>query len=99
MFAEQPQKLRFGGQFIIAAPFIGEGGWPSDDIDGRKAFSDFRQRSVYLYHGGDDAVVPTAHVHPYAKAIAHAVIRTLERRDHQLNNDMSNVARDIRSVG
>jgi predicted alpha/beta hydrolase family esterase len=101
VLAEQPQKLRFGGLFVIAAPFIGEGGWSSNHIDDRKDFSERFPPSVpvYLYHGGDDAEVPTAHVHLYAKAVPHAVIRTLERRDHQLNNDLSDVARDIRSVG
>ncbi|PSH68324.1 alpha/beta hydrolase [Phyllobacterium brassicacearum] len=101
VLAEQPLELRVGGLFVIAAPFIGEGGWPSDDFDD---FKDFSERlapgvPVYLYHGTGDAEVPTAHVHLYAKAIPHAVVRTLERRDHQLNNDMSDVARDIRSVG
>ena len=101
VLAERPPKGAFGGLFVIAAPFIGKGGWPSDDIDDCE---DFSQRlppgvPVYLYHGADDTVVPTAHVHLYAKAIPHAVIRRLERKDHQLNNDMSDVARDIRSVG
>ena len=101
VLAERPPKGAFGGLFVIAAPFIGKGGWPSDDIDDCE---DFSQRlppgvPVYLYHGADDTVVPTAHVHLYAKAILHAVIRRLERKDHQLNNDMSDVARDIRSVG
>lgn len=101
VLAEQQPKPRFGGLFVIAVPFIGEGGWPSDDIDDCKDFSERLPPGVpvYLYHGIDDAVVPTAHVHLYAKAIPHAVVRMFERRDHQLNNDMSDVARDIRSVG
>lgn len=101
VLAEQPPKARLGGLFLIAAPFIGEGGWPSDDIDDCKDFSERLPPGVpvYLYHGTDDADVPTAHVRLYAKAIPHAVVRTLERGDHQLNNDMSDVARDMRSVG
>lgn len=101
LLAEQPPKLKLGGLFIIAAPFIGEGGWPSDDIEDCKDFSARLPSGVpvYLYHGADDSVVPTAHVRLYAKAIPHAVVRTFERRDHQFNNDMSDVAQDIRSVG
>jgi predicted alpha/beta hydrolase family esterase len=100
LLAELPPKPSFGGVFVIAAPFFGDGGWPGDDDDG----TDLSGRlpsgvPVYLYHGTDDAVVPTAHVHLYAKAIPHAVVRTCERRDHQLDNDMSDLARDIRSVG
>jgi predicted alpha/beta hydrolase family esterase len=101
MLAEQPLIPRFAGLFFIAAPFIGEGGWPSDDIADRKDFSERLPPGIpiYLYHGADDAEVPTAHLHLYAKAIPHAVVRTLERKDHQLDNDLSDVARDIRSVG
>ncbi|MGO4440433.1 alpha/beta fold hydrolase [Rhizobium sp. RAF56] len=99
--AEQRQKPTFGGLFVIAAPFIGEGGWASDDIDGRNDVSAGFPPGVpvYFYHGADDDVVPTTHVHLYSKAIPHAVVRTFEHRDHQFNNDMSDVARDIRSVG
>src|SRR5262245_56806749 len=62
VLVEQPPKPGFGGLFVIAAPFIGEGGWPSDDIDDCK---DLPARlppgvPVYLYHGAEDAVVPTA---------------------------------------
>ncbi|WP_327205622.1 alpha/beta fold hydrolase [Rhizobium beringeri] len=62
VLAEQPPKVRPAGLFIIAAPFIGEGGWPSDDIDDGK---DLSQRlppgiPVHLYHGAADAEVPTA---------------------------------------
>jgi predicted alpha/beta hydrolase family esterase len=100
MLAEQPPTPRFGGLFLIAAPFIGDGGWPSDDIGDRK---DFAKRlapglPVYLYHGTNDASVPTAHVQLYAEAIPRAVVRTLQHRNHQLDNDMGDVARDIRSL-
>lgn len=101
VLAEQPPAFKVGGIFIIAAPFIGEGGWPSDDIDDWKEFSEQLAPGVpvYLYHGTDDAEVPIAHVHLYAKAVPHAVVRTLESKDHQLDNDMRDVARDIRSDG
>lgn len=94
--AQQPPKRRFGGLFLIAAPFIGEGGWPSDDIAGR----DLPERlppalPVFLYHGTADEIVPGAHVHLHAKTIPHAVVRMLAGRDHQLDNDLDDVARDI----
>lgn len=100
VLAEERPELRFGGLFVIAAPFIGDGGWPGDDIAGGKDLSECVPAGVpvYLYHGTDDAEVPTSHVHLYAEAIPHAVVRTLDGRDHQLHNDMTEVARDIRSV-
>ena len=95
--AEEPPKLHFGGIFLIASPFIGEGGWPSDDIIARKhlgaALPD--RVPVYLYHGSDDETAPFAHVDSYAEAIPDAVVRRLRGRDHQLNNDLSEVAADI----
>ena len=39
------------------------------------------------------------HVGLYARAIPQAVVRRLNGRDHQLNNDMSEVAAEIRRLG
>lgn len=100
VLAEQPPKLRLGGIFVMAAPFMGEGGWPGDAMDDVGVLSERLTPGVpvYLYHGTGDAEVPTAHVHLYAKAVPHAVVRILEGRDHQLNDDLSEVARDLRSI-
>lgn len=100
VLAERPPSFKPGALILIAAPFIGDGGWPSDDIQPR---TDFAERlpaacSVFLYHGTDDETVPTAHVHLYARAIPRAVVRVLAQRDHQLNNDLGEVARDLRSL-
>jgi predicted alpha/beta hydrolase family esterase len=98
--AEEPQTARFGGLFVISAPFFGEGGWSSDGIgDGSDLSKDLPPRlPVHLYHGTTDDEVPVAHVHLHAKAIPQAVISMLKDRDHQLNDDMSEVASDIRSI-
>jgi predicted alpha/beta hydrolase family esterase len=95
--SERIPRIRLKGIFLIAAPYIGEGGWPSDDIEPRTHFSQIAP--VFLYHGAQDESAPVAHVQLYANAIPHAVVRTIERGDHQLNNDLSVVARDIRSLG
>ena len=89
-----------GALILIAAPYIGDGGWPSDDIKSR---TDFAERmpaplSVFLYHGTEDQTVPFAHVELYRRVIPQAVVRALNHRDHQLNNDLKEVAQDIRSV-
>jgi len=99
--AELRPKPRFGGLFVVAAPFIGEGGWPTEDFDDCEALSEhlLPDIPVYLYHGTADQEVPVAHVDLYAKTIPRAVVRTFENKDHQFNNDMSDVARDIRSLG
>lgn len=88
------------GVFLVAAPFLGEGGWPSDDIEPRIDFSERLPADlpVFLYHGLEDETVPFAHVQLYAEAIPQAIVRALAHRDHQLNDDMSEVAGDIRAV-
>ena len=57
------------------------------------------QTPVFVYHGSEDATAPFEHVGLYARAIPQAVVRRLNGRDHQLNNDMSEVAADIRQLG
>ena len=89
------------GLFLIAAPFVGHGGWPSEDI---APMDDIGARlptalPIHLYHGRDDQTAPLAHVSLYVKAIPQAVIHRLDGRDHQLDNDLSEVAEDIRRIG
>jgi predicted alpha/beta hydrolase family esterase len=82
---------------LIAAPFIGEGGWESEGIEPR---SDLAERlpadvPIVLFHGDHDDTVPIAHVERYAETIPRARVRRLAGRDHQLNDDLSDVAREI----
>ena len=99
--AEAQPRHSIAGIFLVAAPFVGEGGWPSDEMDPPK---DLGARlppdvPVYLYQGREDDTVPLGHVDLYARAIPQAVIRRLDGRDHQLNDDLSEVARDIERLG
>src|SRR5688500_2258808 len=32
VLAEDPPEREFGAIFLISAPFVGEGGWPADDL-------------------------------------------------------------------
>ena len=96
-FAEEAPRFRPGGVFLLAAPFVGEGGWPSDEIGdmsdiGMRLLRDLR---VHLYHGERDEIAPISHLDLYAKAIPEASARRLAGRDHQLNNDLSEVAADM----
>ncbi|SDO80399.1 hypothetical protein SAMN05428967_0153 [Phyllobacterium sp. YR620] len=100
VLAESALPRALGGLFLIAPPFIGEGGWADDDIAACDDLADRLPRGIpiYLYRGTADDVVPAAHTDHYMKALPHAVMCTLEGRNHQLNNDMRDVARDIRAV-
>jgi predicted alpha/beta hydrolase family esterase len=97
VLTDSPPRVEVGGVFLIAAPFIGDGGWKSEEMTPRRRLADDLPESVpfFLYHGEDDDTVPVAHVELYARAIPGARVRRLKSRDHQLNNDLSDVAHDI----
>ena len=90
-----------GAIFLIAAPFVGEGGWTSADIKPRPDIAARLAKEVplFLYHGSEDEIAPFAHVALYAEAIPGAHVRRLNGRDHQLNNNLSEIANDIRELG
>jgi predicted alpha/beta hydrolase family esterase len=98
--AELQPARRLAGIFLIAAPFIGPGGWPSDDIPARPELGRLLPQGVpvFLYHGSADATAPVAHLDLYARVLPQAVVRRLDGRDHQLNDDLRAVADDIRSL-
>ena len=97
VLAEYAPNAELGAIVLIAAPFIGQRGWESEEIAPRP---DLAARlppgvPVWLYHGDRDSIAPVAHLELYAEAIPHARVRRLAGRDHQLDNDLSDVARDI----
>lgn len=91
----------FNGLFLIATPFIGDGGWSSKEIIPRKNIGAYLPANlpIFLYHGDKDDTAPIDHADLYAKEIPQAKIKRLKGRDHQLNNDMQEVAHDILSLG
>jgi hypothetical protein len=96
--AEQSPEKGVAAIVLIAAPFLGPGGWPSDEFE---LTSDLGARlppatRVHVFHGLRDETVPPSHAGLYALAIPQAQVRQLPGRDHQLNNDLSEVAEAIR---
>jgi len=97
VLAEQTAHSDLGAIFLIAAPYLGEGGWESDEIEPRADLADRLPPDVpiFFYHGRDDDTVPLAHVELYARAVPRAHVRRLTGRDHQLNNNLAETAADI----
>ena len=100
VLTEWPRAATLNAIVLIAAPFVGEGGWTTEEI---RSESDLGERlpttvPIFLYHGEDDDIVPVQHVDLYARAIPIAHVRRLAQRDHQLNNDLYEVANDIRAL-
>lgn len=100
VLADAAPAAALGAVILIAAPFIGTGGWASDELAPRTDLAERLPPTVplVLYHGESDAEVPVTHVERYAAAIPRARVRRLAGRDHQLDNDLSEVARDIREL-
>jgi predicted alpha/beta hydrolase family esterase len=98
--AEQKPQRKLGAVFLIAAPYVGQDGWPSDDIAQMTGLGLRLPKGlpIYLYHGDADESVPFSHLGFYATAIPRAVVRPLKGRNHQLNDNMSEVARDIKEL-
>jgi len=91
---------KFGAIFLLATPFAGDGGWPSDEI---RFPTDLDARlpegvPIHLWHGLDDDIVPPSHVDLYARAIPRARVHRLPGRDHQFNNNLTDIAAVILSL-
>lgn len=98
--AEQPPALRLGAIVLVATPFVGDGGWPDEEFE---TPSDLGARlpegvSVHLFHGLEDGTAPPVHADLYARVIPQAQVHRLPGRDHQLGNDLAEVAEVIRAL-
>jgi predicted alpha/beta hydrolase family esterase len=98
--ADEAPEHRLGAIVLLATPFVGARGWPADEF----AFEDdlgARLPSgvpVHVVHGLDDDTVPPAHADLFADAIPQAQVHRLPGRDHQLGNDLAEVASLIRQL-
>ncbi|PLR76537.1 hypothetical protein CU633_15210 [Bacillus sp. V3-13] len=86
--------------FLIASPYWGAENW---EVDEYALHEDFKSRlskiqRIFFYHSRDDKVVPFSHLALYAEKLPEAIIRQLDGRGHQLNNDLSEVAQDIKNL-
>jgi serine hydrolase len=97
--SENEIKKEIAGIFLISTPF-----WKGDEDwkEGLKLQKDFSEKlpkgvPIFLYHCKDDEVVPFTDLSIYAKKLHNAVVREIASGDHQLGNDLTQVARDIQS--
>lgn len=97
---ETPPNRKVAGIFLIAAPFVGPGGWPSEDISPTPNLGSRLPPNtpIYLYQGSDDDTVPIVHLNLYERAIPSAIVQRLRGRNHQLNDDLAEVAAGVRAL-
>jgi pimeloyl-ACP methyl ester carboxylesterase len=98
--AEHPPERKLGGIVLIAAPFVGAGGWPGDEFELPQDLGAKLPQGVpvHVFHGLQDETAPPSHADLYASVIPHAQVHQLPGRDHQLNDDLSEVAKTIRTA-
>lgn len=94
-------RRSIAGLFLIAAPYWGvddfwkwEAARLPQDIAGMLASIP----RIFFYHSRDDEIVPYAHLALYAEKLPQATLRKFDGGGHQFNNDLSEVARDIKSL-
>ncbi|WP_333739870.1 alpha/beta fold hydrolase [Streptomyces sp. IBSBF 2806] len=99
--AERPPRARLAAIVLIAAPFVGRGGWPGDgfELPGDLGARLPQGARVHVFHGLADETAPPSHADLYARAIPQAQVHRLPGRDHQLNDDLSEVAEAISPDG
>jgi predicted alpha/beta hydrolase family esterase len=86
------------GVFLVAAPFWYDHDfwcWKDVELPANAAERIPEDVPVFLYHGRQDESVPSAHLEMYARALPRATARRLDGRNHQLDDDLTEVARDI----
>jgi predicted alpha/beta hydrolase family esterase len=98
--SESRVQKKIAGIFLIATPF-----WSGDEDwkQGLKLHEDFGDKipknvPIFLYHSQDDDEVPFDHLKIYAQNLPQATLRKITHGGHQLNNDLSLIAKDIKSL-
>lgn len=97
---EENIKASIMGLFIVAAPYFGAKNWEFDECTLPNDFVSKLPKNipVFFYHSRDDQWVPFEHMSRYAKKLPWATIRAFDDRGHQFNNDLFEVARDIKGL-
>jgi len=101
--SETRLKKAVAGIFLLENPFWGGAGWLYEGYEElelpRDAASKFpKDAPVFLYHTRDDEIAPFEHLALYSKIFPHATTRELDKGGHQLNNDLSEIAEDIKDL-
>lgn len=101
LLTEPERKPLIAGAFCASAPFWYDHEfwhWDEAALTADAAQHYPQNTPLFLYHGQDDEFVPTNHVDMYARALPNAIVRRLPGRNHQLNDDLREIARDIAAL-
>ena len=96
--SENKTKENIAAVFLIAAPFwSGNEDWMKP-LKLQKDFADKLSKDIpfFFYQCKDDDVVPLEQFKLYKQKVPWAVFREMRRGGHQLDNDLTPVANDIK---
>ena len=98
--SEEAVERPIAGLFLVAPPYWGAVDWEVGEYELHPDFASKLPEGlpVFFYHGSDDEVVPFAHLALYAEKLPRATVREFVGRGHQLGDDLSEVAGDIREL-
>jgi len=88
------------GIFLVAPPFwSGKEEWKQPLILQKDFATNLpKDIPIFFYHCLDDDVVPLDHIDIYRKNLPGVTFREIESGGHQLDNDLSPVAKDIKNL-
>ena len=99
--SENKVEKKIAGIFLLSTPF-----WSGDEdwVDPLKLQSNFadgldKKVPLFFYHCRDDEEVPFAQLAVYKQHLPWASFREIPVGGHQLGNDLTIVANDIKSIG
>lgn len=98
--SENQVSKHIAGVFVISTPYwSGNEDWV-EPLKLQPNFPEKLNRKIpfFFYHCQDDEVVPFAHFRVYRQHLPWASFREIVSGGHQLNNDLTPVARDIQSL-
>ena len=95
---DPPRAPMVAGVFVASAPFWHDHDfWRWDAVRLPENPAELWPADVplFLYHGDQDRSVPVEHLEMYARALPQAEVRRLPGRDHQLGEEMGEMAGDV----
>lgn len=97
---ENQDRLSVAALFMVATPFWGaDEFWKWDEVQLPDDVEvNLKGLPVFIYHNRYDEVVPFNHLQLYAAKLPKAVIREVRQRGHQLDNNLSAIATDIKQL-
>lgn len=98
--SEERDVIPVAGMFLVAAPYWGVEDWEVGEYVLQEDFTSGLPRDLpmFFYHSRDDEWVPFAHLALYMERVPHANFREFDRRGHQFDDDLSEVAHDIEMI-